>query len=94
MRKMDKSTLQHLCELSKLSFDEAEQDKIIEEMSDIIALMDQVRYWDEGCDSTRPHNATPYSELRKDKARQSAYAEGLLQNADGDGACTLPKITG
>ena len=36
---MDKTTLAHLCELSKLDFTEEQQDAVIAQMDDIIALM-------------------------------------------------------
>ena len=40
MAKMDTATLRHLCTLSKLSFTEEEQEKVMEQMGDIINLKD------------------------------------------------------
>lgn len=92
---MDKKTFQHLCELSKLSFGEDQQDEIIEQMDGIIALMDRVcDYDDRGYEADGAETATPYGQLREDKAHESLFAQKLLQNADEKGNCTLPKIIG
>ena len=36
-------TIQHLCELSKLNYDEAGLEKVMGEMGDIIDLMDTIK---------------------------------------------------
>ena len=94
MQKMDKITFQHLCELSKLSFGEDEQDKIIEQMDGIIALMDTARDYDGEPETGGAHGAMNYSQLREDKVQKSFAAEKLMQNGDEGGNCTLPRIIG
>ena len=49
---MDKTTLAHLCELSKLDYPEDQQDAVIAQMDDIIALMDTVKEYDVTYDDT------------------------------------------
>ena len=39
-------TIQHLCELSKLNYDEAGLEKVMGEMGDIIDLMDTIKTFD------------------------------------------------
>ena len=55
-------TIQHLCELSKLNYDEAGLEKVMGEMGDIIDLMDEIKSFDltyddvdEGCDALLEH---------------------------------------
>jgi len=95
MAKIDKSTLDHIAELSKLSFTEEETEKMIDQMSDIITLMDTIRDIDIKYDDTKDKNEIPYAELREDKAGDSFPTEKLLRNtvSGGDGDCyTLPKM--
>ena len=95
MAKIDKATLDHIAELSKLSFTDEETEKMIDQMSDIITLMDTIRDIDIQYDDTKDKNEIPYAKLREDKAGESFPTEKLLQNtkAGGDGDCyTLPKM--
>lgn len=95
MAKIDKAALDHIAELSKLSFSEEETEKMIGQMSDIITLMDTIRDIDIQYDDTEDKNEIPYAELREDKAEESFPTEKLLQNteAGGDGDCyALPKM--
>lgn len=95
MAKIDKATLDHIAELSKLSFTDEETEKMIDQMSDIITLMDTIRDIDIQYDDTKDNNEIAYERLREDKAGESFPAERLLQNteAGGDGDCyVLPKM--
>lgn len=95
MAKIDKATLDHIAELSKLSFTDEETEKMIEQMSDIITLMDTIRDIDIQYDDTKDKNEIPYAQLREDKAGESFPAEKLLQNTvtGGDGDCyAMPKM--
>lgn len=95
MAKIDKATLDHIAELSKLSFTEEETEKMIDQMSDIITLMDTIRDIDIQYDDTKDKNEIPYTQLREDKTEESFPTEKLLQNtsAGGDGDCyALPKM--
>lgn len=95
MAKIDKAALDHIAELSKLSFADEESEKMIEQMSDIITLMDTIREIDIQYDDTKDNNQIAYSQLRDDRAKESFPAEKLLSNAQtgGDGDCyVLPKM--
>lgn len=95
MAKIDKATLDHIAELSKLSFTDDETERMIEQMSDIITLMDTIRDIDIQYDDTKDNNQIPYAQLREDRAEASFPAEKLLGNtqAGGDGDCyVLPKM--
>ncbi len=95
MAKIDKAALDHIAELSKLSFTDEESEKMIEQMSDIITLMDTIREIDIQYDDTKDNNQIAYSQLRDDRAKESFPAEKLLSNAQtgGDGDCyVLPKM--
>lgn len=95
MAKIDKATLERIAKLSKLSFTEEETEKMIDQMSDIITLMDTIRNIDIQYDDTKDKNMIAYSQLREDKAEPSFPTEKLLQNTEtgGDGDCyALPKM--
>ena len=95
MAKMEKSTLLHIAELSKLSFSDEEAEVMMEQMGDIIDLMDTIRDAQLEYDDTGDKNEIPYWQLRTDTATGSFPAEKLLKNAetDGTGSCyTIPKM--
>ncbi len=95
MAKIEKAELEHIAELSKLSFTDEESEKMAEQMGDIIALMDTIRDFDIEYDDTKDNNQIPYAQLREDKAEESFPTEKLMQNAVTGGAedCyVLPKM--
>ena len=95
MAKMEKSTLLHIAELSKLSFTDEEAETMMEQMGDIIDLMDTIRDAQLEYDDTGDKNEIPYRQLRTDTAAGSFPAEKLLENAETDstGSCyTIPKM--
>lgn len=95
MAKMEKSTLLHIAELSKLSFTDGEAEVMMEQMGDIIDLMDTIRDVDLEYDDTKDKKEISYQQLRTDSAKESYPAEKLLKNAetDGTGSCyTIPKM--
>ena len=95
MAKMEKSTLLHIAELSKLSFTDEEAEVMMEQMGDIIDLMDTIRDVDLEYDDTKDKKEISYQQLRTDAAKESFPAEKLLKNAetDGTGSCyTIPKM--
>ena len=49
-------TIQHLCELSKLNYDEAGLEKVMGEMGDIIDLMDTIKSFDLVYDDTKDND--------------------------------------
>ena len=95
MAKMEKSTLLHIAELSKLSFTDEEAEIMMEQMGDIIDLMDTIRDADLEYDDTKDKKEISYQQLRTDTAKESYPAEKLLKNAetDGTGSCyPIPKM--
>lgn len=95
MAKIDKAALDHIAELSKLSFTDEESEKMIDQMSNIITFMDTIREIDIQYDDAKDGNQIAFSQLREDKAKESADTEKLLSNAKtgGDGDCyVLPKM--
>ena len=95
MAKMEKSTLLHIAELSKLSFTDEEAETMMEQMGDIIDLMDTIRDADLEYDDLKDKKEISYQQLRTDTAHDSYPAEKLLKNAetDGTGSCyTIPKM--
>ena len=95
MSKMEKSTLLHIAELSKLSFTDEEAEVMMEQMGDIIDLMDTIRDAELEYDDTKDKKEISYQQLRTDSAKESYPVEKLLKNAetDGTGSCyTIPKM--
>lgn len=90
---VDLKTIQHLCELSKLNYDEAGLEKVMGEMSDIIDLMDTIKSFDLTYDDTKDNNSISLSEVREDIAQPSFPTEKLLSNAENSGSCyVVPKV--
>lgn len=90
---MDKTTLAHLCELSKLDFTEEQQDAVIAQMDDIIALMDKIKEYDVTYDDTQDHSEIPYGALREDAAQPSYDTARLQQNTQPRDDCyVVPKM--
>ncbi len=90
---MDMLTLDHLCELSKLTFTDSEKEKYIREMNSIIELMDTIKDYDVVYDDTKDGNEITYGEVREDVPSGSFSAEKLLANTEPRGNCyVVPKM--
>ena len=86
-------TIQHLCELSKLNYDEAGLEKVMGEMGSIIDLMDEIKSFDLTYDDTKDNNSIAFSDTREDVAQPSFPTEKLLSNAENTGNCyVVPKV--
>ena len=86
-------TIQHLCELSKLNYDEAGLEKVMGEMGDIIDLMDTIKTFDLTYDDTKDNNSISLSEVREDVPQPSFPTEKLLSNAENRDNCyVVPKV--
>lgn len=86
-------TIQHLCELSKLNYDEDGLVKVMGEMSDIIDLMDTIKSFDLTYDDTKDNNSISLSDTREDAAQPSFPSEKLLSNAENSESCyVVPKV--
>lgn len=83
----------HLAELSKISFTEDELEKMTEDMTSIIALMDKVCEFDT---SKKPYalDAVDYNALRSDEFQNSYPAEDIIGNARNvkNNSFVVPKV--
>ena len=70
----DSDLTRHLAQLSKITFTDGELQKMTNDMTEIIALMDKVREFNENVD---PYtlDAVDYNNLRNDNAENSNNAE-------------------
>lgn len=90
---MELKTIQHLCELSKLNYEDEALQKLATEMTDIISLMDGIKEFDLSYDDTKDNNSISFSEVREDIAKPSLSAEKLMQNAKNrEGCYVVPKV--
>ncbi len=90
---MELKTIEHLCELSKLNYDEQELPKVMAEMSDIIDLMDTIKSFDLIYDDTKDNNSIKFSDTRADISKESFPAEKLLSNSESRDNCyVVPKV--
>ena len=90
---MELSTIQHLCSLSRLRYDNDALAKVMEEMTDIVALMDTIKDFDLTYDDTKDNNSIRFCEVREDKAQESFPREKLLANTESSNDCyVVPKV--
>ena len=86
-------TIEHLCELSKLNYDEDGLKKVMAEMGDIIGLMDEIKSFDLTYDDTKDGNEIRFGDTREDVAEPSFPTDKLLSNAENtDGCYVVPKV--
>lgn len=87
-------TIQHLCDLSKLNYDDAGLEKVMGEMGDIIGLMDEIKSFDLIYDDTKDNNSIRFADVREDIAQPSFPTEKLLANAKEsvDDCYVVPKV--
>ncbi|MBE6902031.1 MAG: Asp-tRNA(Asn)/Glu-tRNA(Gln) amidotransferase subunit GatC [Ruminococcaceae bacterium] len=90
---MDRTMIQHLCDLSRLNYEEHELDKLAQKMTYIVQLMDGIKEFDLTYDDTADNDYVSFSELRKDIAQPSFPTEMLLANAKSSDKCfVVPKV--
>lgn len=90
---VDMKTIEHLCGLSKLSYDEEGMEKVMGEMSSIIDLMDEIKSFDLEYDDTKDGNEIRFADTREDVPEESFPTEKLLANAENtDGCYVVPKV--
>ena len=90
---MELKTIQHLCELSKLNYDDEALEKVASEMTDIISLMDGIKEFDLSYDDTKDNNSISFGEVREDIVKPSFSPEKLMQNAQSVDDCyVVPKV--
>ncbi len=76
---MEIKEIEHLAELSKLQFTEAELEEFVKDFNSLVELADEVKNAD--ISGNRAINSINMAELRDDVPQQSAPVEELLQNA-------------
>lgn len=90
---MDIKTLEHLCELSKLDFDDTEKEQMLSDMSSIIELMDTIKEYDITYDDAADKNEIKLCDLREDICLESFPVEKLMQNTESRDNCyVIPKM--
>lgn len=91
---VDINTIEHLCNLSKLDYNDDEMNKVMGEMSDIIDLMDEIKDFDLTYDDTKDGNEIRFADTRVDEAKPSFPTEKLLANTDNDvdDSYVVPKV--
>ena len=89
----DSDLTRHLAQLSKITFTDGELQKMTNDMTEIIALMDKVREFNENVD---PYtlDAVGYNNLRNDNAENSNNAEEITRNAKNvkNNSFVVPKV--
>lgn len=90
---MDLNMVKYLAELGKLEFNEKELEKVSEEMTDIINLMDTVREIDITYDALKDNHNVYLNDLREDNVGESMPTDKVLQNAVNSNNCfVVPKV--
>lgn len=90
---MELNTIQHLCELSRLRYEGEELVRVMDEMTDIVALMDAIKEFDLTYDDTKDNNSIFFNEVREDVPKDSFPREKLLANAESSDNCfVVPKV--
>lgn len=90
---MDIKTLEHLCELSKLDFNDAEKERMLTDMSMVVELMDTIKDFNLTYDDTADLNEIGLKDLREDVRLGSFPAETLMQNTESRDNCyVIPKM--
>lgn len=89
----DEKLTAHLAELSKLEFNNAELERMTEDMAAIVGLMDKVRSFEA---DEKPYTAEPvsYGALRADNYNKSYPTEDILKNAANvkNDSFVVPKV--
>lgn len=93
MIKMDLEMVKYLAQLSKLEFSQSELEKVAEQMTGIISLMDKVKEIDISYDPLLDNKNIYLNDLRKDEKQPSMSTEKVLSNAVNSNNCfVVPKV--
>ena len=83
----------YLAELGKLHFNQNELEKMADEMTNIIEVMDTVKEIDVTYDALADNKNIYLNDLREDVKDNSFATEKILQNAINDENCfVVPKV--
>lgn len=90
---MDLEMVKYLAELGKLKFTDEELEKVGEDMTSIIELMDKVKEIDVVYDPYLDNKNIFLNDLREDKNAKSLDTQKLLSNAKNQQNCfVVPKV--
>ena len=89
----DSELTKHLAQLSKINFTDGELDKMTAAMTDIVALMDKVREFNNPV-NTYTADAVDYNNLRNDVHSSSSSPEEITGNAKNvkNNSFVVPKV--
>lgn len=90
---LDLQMIAYLAELGKLHFEPDEMEKMANEMTSIIEIMDTVKEIDITYDALADNKNVYLNDLREDVKAESFPTEKILQNAVNDENCfVVPKV--
>lgn len=90
---MDRETVKYLAQLGRLNFTDEELDKMSEDMTGIIELMDTIKNVDAVFDPSKDGRSVSFDDLREDIAGESCPTAKILQNAvNSEDAFVVPKV--
>ena len=91
---IDKSDIEHLCNLSKLNLDEEEQSVFLSQMQSILDMIEELQDVDTGDIEPMAHPLQMTQRLRDDEVTEFNNREKYQKNTDfaEDGFYKVPKV--
>lgn len=90
---MDREMVRYLAQLSRLSFTDEELEKMADDMTGIIEIMDTIKEVDVTYDPFKEDHNVYLNDLRKDITADSYPTANILQNAvNSEDAFVVPKV--
>lgn len=90
---MDLEMISYLSKLGKLTFSDDELQKMADEMTSIIEIMDTVKEIDVTYDALADNHNVYLNDLREDISKPSMETEKILKNAKNSNNCfVVPKV--
>ncbi len=92
--KVNRETIEHVAELSRLNLTETEKERLTSEMEKIISYVDKLNELDTSDVKPMEHVIPIRNVLREDKTEKSYDREKILANAPfrEDGCFKVPKV--
>lgn len=92
---MDLEMASYLSKLGKLSFTDAELEKVAKDMTSIINIMDTIKEIDVTYDPLKDNKNIYLKDLRADESEPSMDTAKILKNATSSNNCFIvPKVVG
>ena len=91
---IDKSDIEHLCNLSKLNLDDEEQSVFLRQMQSILDMIEELQEVDTGDIAPMAHPLQMTQRLREDEVTEFNDREKYQKNTDfaEDGFYKVPKV--